>query len=667
MMQKVRYLLLLFLFQSHVLIAQNRGMDSLKYELSKKNIPDSTRLKDLLKLGWDYGFINADSARSLLHQAIRISVSGGKFNKTGEALSSIGSSFLRTDNYDSALYYYNKAELYFKKAGSDEGRLNAAINRMSMGTVALQRGDHQTAIHYYLQAINSLEKSSFIEKWTNLVTAYTNVGLVYNDLKQYDKALYYQQKALKLCDMHQVEAEKTVQVRLLVALDFINLKQFDSALRQLNQAYPLSKKINSGYIFATQYGIQGKYFKEQKMYDSAMVAYRRSLLYARNTHNLFQQANMLQQLGMVYAELKAYPESISNFLPSLAISQKIGDKIRESVSLKYLSELYADTKNEKKAVRYYQAYVKLKDSLNEAANKKNINEIENRYQAQKKADSILLLQKTNQLQALSLHKKKIQNMALLVGSVLIIVLAAMLYKNFKRKNQLLKQAGELKNKRIRELEKEQQLVVMQSVLQGQEEERSRLARDLHDGVGGLLSGIKLSLSTMRGNVYLSEENAQSVNNVIVQLDNSIAELRRVSHNMMPETLIKYGLKEALENYCENLNLSGSLKVQLQTYGMEKRIEQNTEIIVYRIAQELLNNVIKHAGATKVLIQLLRKGNRFNLTIEDDGRGFDIKNLEGNTGAGLANVKARTEYLGGTLDVHSVIGAGTSVNIEGNCI
>lgn len=285
----------------------------------------------------------------------------------------------------------------------------------------------------------------------------------------------------------------------------------------------------------------------------------------------------------------------------------------------------------------------------------------------KKADSILLLQKTNQLQALSLHKKKIQNMALLVGSVLIIVLAAMLYKNFKRKNQLLKQAGELKNKRIRELEKEQQLVVMQSVLQGQEEERSRLARDLHDGVGGLLSGIKLSLSTMRGNVYLSEENAQSVNNVIVQLDNSIAELRRVSHNMMPETLIKYGLKEALENYCENLNLSGSLKVQLQTYGMEKRIEQNTEIIVYRIAQELLNNVIKHAGATKVLIQLLRKGNRFNLTIEDDGRGFDIKNLEGNTGAGLANVKARTEYLGGTLDVHSVIGAGTSVNIEGNCI
>ena len=171
---------------------------------------------------------------------------------------------------------------------------------------------------------------------------------------------------------------------------------------------------------------------------------------------------------------------------------------------------------------------------------------------------------------------------------------------------------------------------------------------------------------MKGNVFLSEENAHSFNNVISQLDQSIAELHRVSHNMMPEALVKYGLKEALENYCENLNLTGNINVQLQIYHMEERMDQSTEIILYRIIQELLNNVIKHAEAKNVLIQLVRKEDHFNLTVEDDGDGFDINEIENKTGAGLSNIKARAEYLNGNVDIVSKKGEGTSVNIEGEC-
>jgi signal transduction histidine kinase len=155
-----------------------------------------------------------------------------------------------------------------------------------------------------------------------------------------------------------------------------------------------------------------------------------------------------------------------------------------------------------------------------------------------------------------------------------------------------------------------------------------------------------------------------MNNVIMQLDQSIAELRRVSHNMMPESLIKYGLKEALENYCETLNVSGKIKVQLQTYGLEERMEQSTEIVIYRMVQELLNNVIKHADAKNVLIQLMRKHDRFTLTVEDDGKGFDTNEIS--NGAGLENMKARAEYLNGNVDIVSSKGEGTSVTIEGNC-
>jgi signal transduction histidine kinase len=155
--------------------------------------------------------------------------------------------------------------------------------------------------------------------------------------------------------------------------------------------------------------------------------------------------------------------------------------------------------------------------------------------------------------------------------------------------------------------------------------------------------------------------------VILQLDHSIGELRRVSHNMMPEALIRYGLEETLENYCENLNLSGTITVQLQTYGLEQRMEQSTEIVLYRIVQELLNNIIRHAGASNVLIQLVRENERFSLTVEDDGKGFDVNAAGQQGGAGLANIRARAAYLNGTVDIQSTPGEGTSVNVEGSCV
>jgi signal transduction histidine kinase len=277
------------------------------------------------------------------------------------------------------------------------------------------------------------------------------------------------------------------------------------------------------------------------------------------------------------------------------------------------------------------------------------------------------LKKNNELQKAELRDKNILNIVLISSCALLLLVAVLFYKNFKNKNRLLLQNEKLHDQKLSELEKERKLIAAQSLMKGQEEERTRLARDLHDGVGGLLSGVKLSMSNMKGNAFLSEENAHSFNNVITQLDQSIAELRRVSHNMMPESLIKYGLKEALENYCESLNFSGKIKVQLQTYGMEERMDQSTEIVVYRMIQELLNNVIKHADAKNVLIQLVRKQDRFTLTVEDDGKGFDTQEINHKNGAGLANIKARAEYLNGNVDIISSGGEGTSVNIEGTCI
>ncbi|MBK8704160.1 MAG: sensor histidine kinase [Saprospiraceae bacterium] len=201
------------------------------------------------------------------------------------------------------------------------------------------------------------------------------------------------------------------------------------------------------------------------------------------------------------------------------------------------------------------------------------------------------------------------------------------------------------------------------MMQGQEKERSRLARDLHDGLGGMLSGIKQALFAMKGNQILPETSAAALSQVVSDLDRSINELRHIARNMMPEALVRFGLKDALEDFCDHLKQSGELKIHFQSFGMEERLPQETEVVLFRIAQELLNNVVRHAKASNSLVQLLRDKDRLSLTVEDDGKGFDAAALNQVQGIGWVNIRSRVNYLGGELDVRSAPGEGCSVHIE----
>lgn len=646
--------------------AQNRYLDSLKNELTKKDLPDSVRIDDMLMLGNELGYSDDSTARNYFKSAFRLAASKNFYERMGDAISGIGLTYYRTNNLDTCLHLFKRADTFYMRSNSATAKASQISSKMNIATVLRTMGNFRDALTMYLKGIDAFKNADFPGKDKKLLTAYLNIGLVYNEFDQYDKALYYHRKGLALTNAALENYINLYYLRLAHIHDFLELKQYDSAKYYLTSEDSSFRKLNQVDILSSLYSNWGIYYLGVKDTASALTNFEKAYQYAVRSKNEFRQNQMLARMATIYLSRKEYRKSADAYEKAYRLSHAIKDKPSEMHYLKALAGLYADNLgNDRKATQYYRQYTQLADSLNESEVKKKINEIENKYQAQKKEDSILVLRKNAQVQQLELHKKKMLNTALIIGSLLLLLSVLLAFRNFRNSNRLLKQSEKLKEQRISELEKERQLVAMQSVLKGQEEERSRLARDLHDGVGGLLSGVKLSLSTMKGNVFLSEENAQAVSNVIGQLDQSIAELRRVSHNMMPEALIKYGLKEALENYCENINLSGSLKVQLQTYGMETRMDQNTEIVLYRIVQELLNNVIKHAGAKNVLIQLMRENERFSLTVEDDGKGFDVNAADLKGGAGLANIKARVDYIGGTMDIRSAPGEGTSVNIEGN--
>ena len=261
---------------------------------------------------------------------------------------------------------------------------------------------------------------------------------------------------------------------------------------------------------------------------------------------------------------------------------------------------------------------------------------------------------------ISLHSANLQKSTLnkfLIGSTIALVLLGLLgYRNFKTKQKLHKT-------QIIQLEKDKQLLAIDAMLKGQEEERSRLAKDLHDGLGGMLSGVKLSFVNMKENLIMDAESVTSFEKSILQLDNTIAELRKVAHNLMPEALVKFGLKNAILDFCNSMQLSSKTKIIFEQLGTERLLSNTADLYIYRIVQELINNAIKHADADQILVQLTKTNDKVLLTVEDDGKGFNTELIRSAKGIGLKNIQQRVDYLKGKIDIASQAAEGTSVNIE----
>lgn len=641
--------------------AQNRYLDSLQQLLKNKKLADTSRMEIMIAIGDALQPDHSDLAKEKYLEVYKEAQGLKNPSYMASAMSGIGKMH-RHRHSDSAMYYYLLADSLYQLDPSQNAKESRATVKASIAELLESQSHFEEALKIYLETIEIMENSDAKNKWMVLGVLYANVGGVYHDLHQFSKVLEYDLKALEAYKKRNSDPLYVATFELYVSGDYKDMGQLEQAKIHIENAEKIARELNSADLFYRIYNAWGGFYQKSTEYEKAIDAYQKAMNYAKSEENLFRQMNCNRMLGFIYRDMKEYRKSIPYIQEALAQTRKLKNKLLEVELLKSIAMAQSKLNN-KEAVGYYEAYIQLSDSLNKDATQQKINEIENKYQSQKKQDSILTLQKNTLLQSVQLKQKDTVNIALIAGCISLFLLAVLSYKNFKNRNRLFLQSEKIRAQQLSEWEKEKKLLGAQSLMKGQEEERSRLARDLHDGVGGLLSGVKLSMSTMKGNVFLSEESARSFENVIGQLDQSIAELRRVSHNMMPEALIKYGLKEALENYCENLNLSGQLNVQLQSYGMEKRMEQSTEIVVYRIVQELLANVIKHAEAKKVLIQLVREDGRFNLTVEDDGKGFDVNEIK--SGAGLANIRARIDYLNGSMDIVSKSGEGTSVHIEGN--
>jgi two-component system, NarL family, sensor kinase len=526
------------------------------------------------------------------------------------------------------------------------------------GMVYYDQENYYEALNYLFEALAYYE--SDIGNTTPAL--YNIITIIYIRLNNLEQAAFYAKKNVALAEKSDSKMFK-VQSYLTFVDIIIQKGEFHLALYYLDKIKPDMPDSLETMLDFSYYENRGRISYQMQQYDSSFLYYQLAYRYAQasghdlNTNTaLYYLTTIALKLGKT-AAAKKYAEE------SLALAEKKDTKVGKIKALLNLSDYYHQTGNNNKAYDFLQKATFLKDSLISETNLKQVNTLAAIYETDKKQKEILKLQNEKQIQEASVKNKSTLNTVFIVTIIGLLFFGFLAYRNFKARQKIAQQQQEIQRQKINELQKDRQLLTVDAMLRGQEEERSRIAKDLHDGLGGMLSGVKLSFINMKQNMVLSAENLTGFDRSVSMLDNTIGELRKVAHNLMPEVLLRFGLDEALKDFCNSIQDTAGVRIVYQQLGEERKLSREAEVTVYRIVQELVNNALKHAAAKQVIVQLTKSHNITGITVEDNGKGFDVKMPALKKGAGFSNIKYRVNYFRGSLDIISEPGNGTSVNIE----
>lgn len=508
--------------------------------------------------------------------------------------------------------------------------------------------DFKQAVSYQLKAISLFEN---LKMYTNLATAYNNLAGFYKETSEFEKQLDCGEKILKIAAVTKDNQHYFVGY-FVKAHAYTNMNRYKEAAEQIKKGKQYFSESMYNDVLISFYLVSGLINMNLNKLNEAYTDFSKSLEISVLRKHTFSIVQSKMQIARVLTLQKKFSEAEVILKEQSKEIENSNEVSQKNVLLDYQSRLYEAWGKDAEALSYYKKYKELNDSIASEENKQFVSEMELKYETQKKDGQI-------NLQQSELKRRKILNYIFIAAGFVMLLLAYLFHNTIKQKQKLQQQ-------RINELETEKQLTATEAVLKGEEQERTRLAKDLHDGLGGMLSGIKFSMNTMKGNFIMTPENQQAFERSMDMLDSSIKEMRRVAHNMMPEALVKFGLDTALKDFCNEINQSGALNVNYQSIGMQDaEIDQTIAIAVYRIVQELINNTMKHASAKNSIVQLCKENNQLSVTVEDDGKGFNAEILKSSKGIGWLNIQNRVEFLKGKIDVNSAEGKGTSVLIEIN--
>jgi len=549
---------------------------------------------------------------------------------------------------------YNELAVYWYDRGQTDSSIAATKNALKLltdkptiesvqtfsnyGLALRQKARYVESAEWYLKSLSDAET---VKDSASMVKSLHNLGVIYRFLGDSNTSLNYYNKGLRISE--KIHLDSYVAKTLgNIAL----LKQSEGKLDEAEAAFEKSiktfRKLDDKQGAAITLMDIGRLNQQLENFDQARKLYEESIALSREIQDHIGVIYTAQNLASLESQLKNYNRALQLVDTALAESEKLNFKQGIKDAYNSYSVLHAEMGNYKKAFDNRILYESWKDTVANESYLKAIKELETKYETEKKQNEILSLSEENLLKETTIAKKNSWIQTLSIGGISLAILGASLFVFFRQKSRL-----------------SQQNAVFAAMAQTEIREQHRIARDLHDSIGVMLAAVKNQLSGLHPENKKEQEQLKKSQQL---LNRTADETRRIAHNMMPEELTKFGLINALESLLESIASEKKIETDFVHYGLEERLNPIKELHIYRIVQELFQNIQRHAKAKYGSLQLTKHPDELNLLVEDDGVGFETNN-DSNEGLGLKNIISRVNFLKGTMKIDSSKGTGTSININ----
>lgn len=611
---------------------------------------DTSQINKLIATGNKLTEKFPDSAIEKFRTTFLLSKDARYIDGVAKALLGIGNSHVVKRNYAEAIRFYNMALPYCKYAPSSKKLLPQYYLNIWMPYYKL--GNNDSLAFYMFAAVKEAER---IKDTFFLARAYSNIGGFWINNEIGDKAMYYLKKAEKF----------SLESKSYSVLPFLYI--------QIGMAYGLKNDWHKAGIY-TKYGVAwsikekdhgalskaysflGETYLSHNMPDSALYYYNKSLT-VEGGNSLERRLTALLNMGEAYNKIGNHNKSLYYYTAARKLADSVGIKNHRLASLWFnLAVGNNNLGNYKKAIQFFELYTNLRDSLLNAERNLSIDNLDAKYRTAEKDKELAINQLLLARQKSQLREKNIWIISISCFVISLIVLFGLGYRNHHHRQRLQKEY-------IRNLEQKQEINHLTSVMKGEEKERTRLARELHDGIMVQLSTVRMNLKSLPA-PYKALQEVPYYKQTIDLLENVSKELRQTAHNLMPDMLLEGGISEAVFYFCKTIEQNTKINITFQQHEALPRFNREFEMSIYRIVQELVQNIIKHAHADSAIVQLIYRHDVLFLTVTDDGIGFEIQNLTNDiAGMGLKSIRSRVSVMNGTMDIQTKKNEGTSIYLE----